>query len=525
MEKFKLEELPVKELQALGLHDGKKSLLDENIETRLLSGGLSNFVQLNNIKIGGASDVSLDAKLSLHRRKDGSVGLLLHPIYKDMKQHQFLSPEENQAFSKGGAFSKEISTYGKITRFGDAPYQFDEQNKQSFFIELEKRNGEKKQIWGIDLQRAMEASGKKIGDEVQIKMTGKKAVSVEVPILDEQKNVTGTKWETTNRMEWEIGDFKEQNKQEKTVIYEFDPETNSFVSLPEDFVQVPEEINGMPLTAEQKQKYKKGDSITMADGATLKASPAAKDQFRSDRRLLIFSLFIDGGLTYLLYKGIQALVKNGEQQKQMDNHYSKGYMDALKKVQVELEQKQARFPNDAQISKDINIVKNEMDRVSPQPEQSIGNPEQKVGNIEENGVNDPELEKNASDKLEEKVDTSVDIFPNGAVEILFSGADNDKVAKLSSEFKKELESFPETVVLHEKSYFNDKELQKITLLNSVKEKNPDFQNHVISTMDKYNIDYSDTPLVSLKNTLGIQINPDSGVNSEQERSNSNGIKR
>jgi hypothetical protein len=367
MTTFKLEEIPVKDLQALGLHDGSKLLLDGKNKETLLGGGLTSFVHLQNLKIEGAENTSLDAKLSLRRKADGSAGLFVHPIYREKMAHPALSPEEDGAFSRGGPFARKEAAFGKIAAFGDAPYQFDEKNAPSFYIELEKRNGEKARIWGIDLKRALQESGHHVGDEVQLFLKGRENVRVQVPVRDEHENVIGSKWETTNRLNWEIGEFIDKNKREKTVIYEFDRDTNSFVSVDENQVNVPEEINGVPLSSRQKKRYKEGEEVTVDDGTKIQVSPASESSLRANRNLFILSLMVDGGLSYALYKGVDALFKAGEKQKQEENIYSKGYLDALHKVERNLEQRQAEFPDDKEISRELVFLKEEIRHAAGTP--------------------------------------------------------------------------------------------------------------------------------------------------------------
>ncbi|MGV8135059.1 MAG: DUF4099 domain-containing protein [Mangrovibacterium sp.] len=400
MANFKLEEIPVRDMQALGLHDGKKLLLDRKNTETLLQGGLTSFIHFQNLKIEGAENIALDAKLSLRRKPDGSSGLFVHPIYKEKITHPALSPEEDKVFSRGGPFARKEAAYGKITAFGDAPYQFDKRNTPSFYIELEKKNGEKTQIWGVDLERALKESGHHLGDEVQLYLLGRENVRVQVPVRDEQDNVIGSRWEPADRMKWEIDDFVEKHKREKTVIYEFDRDTNSFVSVEGNQVNVPEQINGVPLSPRQKKRYQEGEEVSMSDGTRIQASPASEATLRSNRNLFMASILLDGGLSYVLCRGVEALVKAGERQKQEENIYSKGYMDALRKVQRDLEQKQAQFPNDREIARDLDVLREEIRRTE-------GTPDRKVNTVKAK-VNDPELENHAQDRKEataEKTDT------------------------------------------------------------------------------------------------------------------------
>ena len=104
MVKFKLEEIPVKDMQAIGLHDGEK-LLAGQADKRDAAKRRTNplrFIHFKDLKIEGASDVSLDAKLSLRRKPDGLVGLFVHPIYRERMARPNLGPEENRIFSQSG---------------------------------------------------------------------------------------------------------------------------------------------------------------------------------------------------------------------------------------------------------------------------------------------------------------------------------------------------------------------------------------------------------------------------------------
>ena len=388
MATFKLEEIPVKDLQALGLHDGSKLLLDEKNKEALLRGSLTSFIHLQNLKIEGAENTALDAKLSLRRKADGSAGLFVHPIYREKIAHSALSPEEDKAFSVGGTFARKEAAFGKITSFGDAPYQFDDKNAPSFHIELEKRNGEKTLVWGTDLKRALQESGRQVGDEIQLFLRGREKVQVQVPIRDEQENVIGSKWEPKDRLKLEIGDFVENNKHERTIIYEFDRETNSFVSVDADQLNVPQEINGVPLSASQKKRFREGEETTIGDGIKIQASPVSEASLRANRNMFVASLLLDGGLSYVLIRAAEALVKAGEKQKQEANIYSKGYLDALQKVERDLEQRLAKFPRDKRIAEDLEALQNEI-------RQMTGSADRSTTGVNPEKVNDSESEKAA----------------------------------------------------------------------------------------------------------------------------------
>lgn len=398
MSKFSINELPREDLSALGLFKHDQLTLDPSIKSALLNGRVTTLLHLKDIRVDGLEIKNLDAKLSLARKDNGEVGLYVHPILKNRSTHPDLSPEENQAFSQNGTHAKHHAANGKITNFGEANYQFDEKNKRSFFIELEKPDGDRIQIWGVDLERALKDSKKNIGDDVQLEFKGKQPVEVEID----------GKWETRERYTWDVSDLEPGNRKEETRIYEFDKETNSFISIDSENVLVPEEVNGMLLTEKQKKKLKSGQVVEMPDNTMIQASPSnAKNNFlNSNRRLLMASVLLDGGISFVLVKGaqlaIERLSRNKEQQH--DQLYNKGYRDALAKVQADLERKSKEFPNNKEIIQDLNTVKAEYSRTATV--NTYNDAEEKSINQTKGVVNDPELDDNAArqERGTEKVD-------------------------------------------------------------------------------------------------------------------------
>lgn len=96
--------------------------------------------------------------------------------------------------------------YGKLIDSGVAAYKDDSKNEQSFFVEVEKRNGEKTKIWGVELQGALEASGKTPGDQIKIDHIGKVNVQIPKHIKDENGNITGLKMISAERNSFEISE-------------------------------------------------------------------------------------------------------------------------------------------------------------------------------------------------------------------------------------------------------------------------------------------------------------------------------
>lgn len=390
--KFQENDIPANSLKELGLHDGTRNLLPLNIKEQLLRGELTEFVQLKNIPVNG-ENINIDAKLSLLKKEDGSTGLYIHPIYSQKQDHKLLSPEENDHFQKSGVHQKHVSAYGTLLEHGSAPYQFENKGSQSYYVRLEKDNGQTVDLWGVDLNRALKESNHKIGDKIQLEHKGMQLVQVDIPQYDNDKNVIGIKKEEKERNTWEVSDFKETQKKDKTLLFEFDEDTKSFVGVDRESIIVLEEVNGVKLTPEQKREFKDGKAVTLNDGTEFQFSPSSPNNLKSNRQFLIASLLLDGGMSYLLFHVLKNLITIEQPKEGLG--YNKGYLDALDKVKADLLTKQALYPNDPKIAKDLSTIGKEINKVESAQLPNVELNKQDVQNIK---VNDPELDDKALDR-------------------------------------------------------------------------------------------------------------------------------
>lgn len=226
---YKEQELPLADLERIGLAKNGRLKLDEDDLSALLSGRRTEMLRLENLQAEGLLIPALDAKLSLRPNASGVLELLVHPIYKEIEPPYYLTAEEAQQLEKG------------------------------------------------------------------------EKVNIDKIIVDKDGNA-------------------------KEVLVEFDSETNEFIITDTEKILAPEEINGLPLTAEQKEKYRKGKEVETADGTTIQYTAKDRHGVRSDRLALIASVLIDGGVSYLLFKGLNALF-NKPQKKEPGTNYHKAVAD------------------------------------------------------------------------------------------------------------------------------------------------------------------------------------------------------
>lgn len=231
---IKEKDLPIKELEKLGLFsNGALNLVQNDIDA-LLAGRRTEMQSLKNLQLDGFSIHQLDAKLSLDIDAKGKVALNLHPIYKTEVPHPLLSEKEAKNLREGKLHS---------------------------------------------IQKEYEQPNKILGK----------------------------------------------------IVIEYDEQTKEFVSYHPAEVEAPEKVNGETLSEKQKKAFRNGELVQLEDGTRFQHSAADSKGVRSDRARLIFSVLVDGGLSYLVFRGLKNLKDNLEAQKQ---DYTKGYNQALADMMV-----------------------------------------------------------------------------------------------------------------------------------------------------------------------------------------------
>jgi len=357
--------LPMKDLELFGVvKDGKFTIPEKEVNA-LKNGGMTDVVELTDLKGQDIHIEKVSARLSIGKGANGKPSLIINPVYKTPNNHPLLSDKEKKDLidNKTQNHTKTVSIYGSIVSHGKDNFEFDPNGKQNYFIEIQKDNGEKKHIWGVDLERALKESGHKIGDRVQLKNLGYEMVNVEVPIKDRDGEIIGSEWKSVNRNRWEVTEAKERNvyRHNKDMVIEYDQKTKQFYYYDPNSINTPESVNGEQLSERQIKKYKKGDVVKLADGTELQFSPSSAKGLRSNRSALVLSVLLDGGISYLLITGISKLLG---QNKIDDNVYSQGFRDAIKKVEKEVERRIARNPNDRDAIRDLNNIKEEYSKIS-----------------------------------------------------------------------------------------------------------------------------------------------------------------
>lgn len=112
-----------------------------------------------------------------------------------------------------------------------------------------------------------------------------------------------------------------------TTIFEYDPQTREFISYKAADVVVPEMINGFKLSKKQKESFREGELIELADGTQLYHRASERSGLLANRSALVLSTRQDKQQFYLLVTGIQNLLNAKDSQ--LDTH-TPAYSKALK---------------------------------------------------------------------------------------------------------------------------------------------------------------------------------------------------
>src|SRR5690606_7584159 len=116
----------------------------------------------------------------------------------------------------------------------------------------------------------------------------------------------------------------------KSWVIEYDPETREFIATDPAKVKVPAKINGEKLSELQKEQYRNGDVVQLSDGTRLQRRASSRSGVTSNRDALMYSLILDGGISYMLLRGLRNLFGNKSSQK---DAYTEGYQRAVQDMQ------------------------------------------------------------------------------------------------------------------------------------------------------------------------------------------------
>ncbi len=107
---------------------------------------------------------------------------------------------------------------GTLVEVGTAPYQDRQGEKRTPFVVLKDGEGQSSKVWGVDLPRALEASGAEPGQKIAVAFRGRQPVEVDVAIRDGKGEVVRTDRKTVDRNTWEVVKFDRLRAESKASV-------------------------------------------------------------------------------------------------------------------------------------------------------------------------------------------------------------------------------------------------------------------------------------------------------------------
>src|ERR1700744_5432763 len=112
--------------------------MDIDDVTALLSGRRTDMLRLENLEMDGVSIKQLDAKLSLKQDKDGTIGLMLHPIYREPEVPSFLTDTQAEMLEKGDVLNLQKQIFDDEGNAREVLIEFDKDTNEFIITDTER---------------------------------------------------------------------------------------------------------------------------------------------------------------------------------------------------------------------------------------------------------------------------------------------------------------------------------------------------------------------------------------------------
>lgn len=96
---------------------------------------------------------------------------------------------------------------GRLIEHGAAPYQFLQENSESYYVKMEMTQGDKtseKVFWGVELKQAMSGSAVAQNEMIRLQFHGVEPVTINVPRRDDKGTITHYEEISTDKNKWSV---------------------------------------------------------------------------------------------------------------------------------------------------------------------------------------------------------------------------------------------------------------------------------------------------------------------------------
>lgn len=335
------ETLPYADLKKFGIMNAQNEF-----SSKLSSQDVDNFLKGSTL-VADDDNNRLTFKLT-----DDKSKLEVNAYNKDIVNHKDLSSSELfEIASTDKSLYKPMADYGTIVSSGKTHFNNNPQNELTHYVEIQNERG-KTTFYGNDLESKLKDF--KVGDTVQISNVGIEKASITANIDDEVRA-----FNKYNNL-FDVQLLTDENKETRSKLFEYDTKTKTVADIDTSTLEF-DMINGIKLTPAQIRDLKRGKEISVDDDTKVQLSPKADNKAKvssNTRILLLASLAVDGGLSFLIIKGVEKLQRMRlEYKKQQETASFRDGLETMKKL---LETKIAQSPNDLSLKEKLKKVNGEI---------------------------------------------------------------------------------------------------------------------------------------------------------------------
>jgi len=346
------ETLPLDKLKKFGIMTS-----DTAFSPKLSSQEIESFLK-------GSTLIADDDKNRLtFRLTDDKSSLEVNVYNKDIVNHKNLSSSElYEIATSSKSLYKAMADYGTIVETGKSNFNHNPSNEVISFVAIENERG-KTVFYGNDLDEKLKDF--KVGDSIQISNIGIEKATITANIDDELKEIN-----KYNNI-FSVKPLTEMNENTRTALFEYDTESKTVKELDTTDLEF-DTINGIKLTESQIRDLKKGKEVKIDEDTTVELSPKSKDRSKMNSNtgaLLLASLALDGGLSFVIIKSIQKL--NSMRLEHKKQQQSASFSNGLETMKSFLESKISQSPNDASLKDKLSNVIKEINADQPTANKSV----------------------------------------------------------------------------------------------------------------------------------------------------------
>jgi len=335
------ETLPYADLKKFGIMNAQNEF-----SSKLSSQDVDNFLKGSTL-VADDDNNRLTFKLT-----DDKSKLEVNAYNKDIVNHKDLSSSELfEIASTDKSLYKPMADYGTIVSSGKTHFNNNPQNELTHYVEIQNERG-KTTFYGNDLESKLKDF--KVGDTVQISNVGIEKASITANIDDEVRA-----FNKYNNL-FDVQLLTDENKETRSKLFEYDTKTKTVADIDTSTLEF-DMINGIKLTPALIRDLKRGKEISVDDDTKVQLSPKADNKAKvssNTRILLLASLAVDGGLSFLIIKGVEKLQRMRlEYKKQQETASFRDGLETMKKL---LETKIAQSPNDLSLKEELKKVNGEI---------------------------------------------------------------------------------------------------------------------------------------------------------------------